>query len=77
MKFPQILLTTLCAIFVSPFKTVSACSVCFGDPGSPLVQSISLGIWVMLGIVMAVLALFALLFWNIRGRMRKFEPAHS
>jgi hypothetical protein len=77
MKIPQILLTTLCAVFVSPFKTASACSVCFGNPASPLVQSIGLGIWIMLGIVTGVLALFAVLFWNIRCRTQKFAPAHS
>jgi len=77
MNLPQILLTTLCAVLIAPLKVATACSVCFGDPGSPLVQSVSLGIWVLMGFIGGVLALFCVLFFNIRCRMKKLSAAHT
>jgi hypothetical protein len=76
MKIPQILLTTLCAVFMTPFKNASACAACFGDPNSSLMQSIGIGVWVLMGFIAGVLILFAALFLNIRARMKKFSPAH-
>lgn len=76
MKIPQILLTTLCALFVTPYHLAVACSVCFGDPNSSLTQSIGWGIWVLMGFIVGVLGLFAVLFLKIRARIKKYSPAH-
>lgn len=63
----------LVIIHASP---VFACTVCFGDPNSPLTQGIGLGIWVLMGFIGAVLILFSILFWNIYRRMKKFSTSH-
>lgn len=46
-----------------------ACSVCFGDPESPMTKSIVAGVWVMLGCIGTLLAIFAGLFsyWMYRS----------
>jgi hypothetical protein len=46
-----------------------ACSVCFGDPNSPMTKSMVAGIWVMLGCIGTLLASFASLFgyWIYRS----------
>jgi hypothetical protein len=76
MKVPQILLTTLCAVFIASDKATWACSVCFGDPSSSLTTSMGWGIWVLMGFIVGVLSLFAVLFLNIRARMKKLSPVH-
>jgi hypothetical protein len=47
------------------------CSVCFGDPTSPLTQGYNFGIMALLGVTFIVLAAFAMMFWNIRKRILK------
>jgi hypothetical protein len=46
-----------------------ACSVCFGNPESPMAKSMVAGIWVMLGCIGAVLVAFAglFLYWTYRS----------
>lgn len=46
------------------------CSVCFGDPASPLTQGYNYGIMSLLGIISIVLLCFAVLFINIYKRNR-------
>ncbi len=47
-----------------------ACSVCYGDPNSPMVQGMKAGIFVLLGCIGTVLLGFASLFvyWIYRSR---------
>ena len=47
----------------------AACSVCFGDPSSPMTKSMVAGIWVMLGCIGTLLAAFAgmFLYWMYRS----------
>lgn len=65
-------------IFLGLYKVPlsAACAVCFGDPNSPLTQSVGLGVWVLMAFIAGVLALFAAFFLNIRRRMKKFPAAH-
>jgi hypothetical protein len=46
-----------------------ACSVCFGNPESPMTKSMVAGIWVMLGCIGTLLAAFAglFLYWTYRS----------
>ena len=46
---------------VSP-SVVEACSVCFGDPNSPITTSAEMGVWFMLGVVFSVQAAFGIFF---------------
>ena len=48
----------------------SACPVCFGAPGDPMVEGTNRGIWVLLGIVGIVQIGFAALFWTFWRRAR-------
>ncbi len=52
---------------------ISFCSVCFGDPLSPLSKGLSFGILALLAVVFIVLFSFAGFFWNIRNRTRKIQ----
>ena len=62
-------------ISIQQVPSAFACAVCFGDPNSPLTQGVGLGIWTLMGFIGGVLALFSILFWNIRCRMKKFSTA--
>jgi hypothetical protein len=44
------------------------CSVCFGDPTSPLTQGYNYAVFGLLGVTVLVLGSFAMLFLNIRRR---------
>jgi hypothetical protein len=50
-------------------ENVEACSVCFGNPESPMTKSMVAGIWVMLGCIGTLLAAFAglFLYWVYRS----------
>ena len=47
------------------------CSVCFGDPTSPLTKGAEAGVWVMIGIIGFVLVSIAgiAVFWTQRAKM--------
>ena len=47
-----------------------ACSVCYGDPGSPQANAMRMGIFVLLGFIGSVLAGFGglFLYWMSRSR---------
>jgi hypothetical protein len=45
-----------------------ACSICFGDPGSPVAQGVVMGVLALLGVVLAVLGGFIAFFVYIARR---------
>lgn len=49
------------------------CTVCFGDPASPLTQGYNWGVIVMLVVTVLMLAAVAGLFISIALRMKKFK----
>jgi hypothetical protein len=51
-------------------RLVLACPVCFGQNDSPLAVAMNNGILLMLGVVVAVLACFALFFINLMRRAK-------
>lgn len=53
------------------------CSVCFGDPASPLTHGYNYAVFAMLFLVAIVLGSFMIMFFNIRRRMKKFSQNHS
>ncbi len=48
----------------------SACPVCFGAPGDPLVKGATNGVWVLLGFVGFVQLGFIALFWSFWRRAK-------
>lgn len=53
-------------------EIVAACSVCFGDPDSPIVRSAEMGVWFLLGVIFVVQAafgIFFLIYFRRRARM--------
>lgn len=52
---------------------INFCSVCFGDPNSPLTKGSNMGIFTLLVFILVILGAFAGLFWNIRNRDRKIH----
>ncbi len=47
------------------------CSVCFGDPSSPLTQGYNLAVFSLLAVTVIVLSVFGVLFLNFRKRAKK------
>ncbi len=62
-------LTTIVVVLLFP-SIASACPVCFGAPGDPMVDGANRGILVLLGIVGVVQVGFAALFWSFWRRAR-------
>ena len=50
-------------------QSALGCAVCYGEPGSPMVEGAQAGVLVLLGVVVAVLSGFAslLVFWMRRA----------
>ena len=57
-------------ILLATTQTAQACSVCFGDPDSPMVQSAGAGILVLLGFIAFVLGSIVTVggCWIVRAR---------
>ena len=62
-----LILIGLVALLSAP--SAQACSVCYGEPGSPMVEGIQAGVLVLLGVVGSVLIGIAslLIFWMRRA----------
>ena len=50
-----------------------ACSVCFGDPNSPMIKGLAWGVWVLMGFIGGVLALFTVFFISLHRRMKNLS----
>ncbi len=65
------------AFALSGTRAAEACTVCFGDPNSPLTKSAEMGVWFLLGVIFAVQAAFAIFFFGyLRRRSRRFPLPH-
>ncbi len=54
------------------------CSVCFGDPSSPLTHAYNYAVVALLAVTLLVLGSFTALFLNIRKRVGTVhEPPHA
>jgi hypothetical protein len=62
------LLLTACLVAVP--RLALACPVCFGQSDAPMAKAMNLGIWAMLGIVVAVLCGFATFIIHLIRRER-------
>ncbi len=62
-----VLVVLVCVLYAGG---ASACSVCFGDPDSPMVKGAAAGILVLGGVVYMLLAGFlgTTIFWIVRAR---------
>jgi hypothetical protein len=67
-RYKQIGFLSLAVLLFSHSHTLLACSVCLGDPNSPMVKSVNSGVVFLLGIVGGVLVGFAALFLFWRKR---------
>ena len=70
-KPPALLVSALliCLAAISIAQPVIACSVCYGDPNSPMTKGVEAGVLVLLAVVGGVLLLIGslLLFWMRRA----------
>ena len=57
-------------VLVAAPRIALACPVCFGQSDSPLAKATNMGIWLMLGVVAAVLSCFAAFFIYLNRRAR-------
>jgi hypothetical protein len=70
-RFNRLLLLCLAVtVFFAVATEVRACSVCFGDPESPMAKGFVWGVLVLVAIVGCVLSAIAgiAVFWMCRGR---------
>lgn len=68
-RFARILSGVFTAMLTGA-PAVQACSVCFGPDESTLVDGTRAGVWVMLGIILAVQVAFAAFFLYLRKRVK-------
>ena len=54
-----------------------ACPVCFGQSDSPMAKGTNMGIFLMLGVTVAMLAAFASFFIYLARRIRMFEEKNE
>ena len=68
------MLLVLCSFFL---QDASACSVCFGDPNSPMTHGAKAGVVVLLGVVVAVLGgiLGVAFYWIRRAKLLQVQAA--
>ena len=68
------LLIVSCSVFV---QDIWACSVCFGDPNSPMTHGAKAGVFVLLGVVIVVLGgiLGVTCYWIRRARLLQVQAA--
>jgi hypothetical protein len=69
----RVLPILLLALFLSP-GSLRACSVCYGQPDSPMAQGLNWGILSLLGVVVAVLGSFAAFFIYLANRASITTP---
>ena len=71
MGYASILVAAVFALVATVLVAADAqaCSVCFGDPTSPMTKSMIAGVWVLLGVITTLLTGFAGLFgyWIYRS----------
>jgi hypothetical protein len=48
-----------------------ACAVCYGDADGPMIKAAGMGVWLMIGLVVALQSSFALFFIHLWRRTRK------
>ena len=58
-------------------SSLSACSVCFGDPESPMVQGMNNAILFLLCVTALVLSLVGCLIYTIRKRTIRIESEEN
>jgi hypothetical protein len=70
-------LTLLLVVFGVFLQDTWACSVCFGDPNSPMTHGAKAGVVVLLGVVVAVLGgiLGVAFYWIRRARLLQVQAA--
>ena len=68
-RWPVALLT---ALMLAVPRAALACPVCFGQSDSPMAQGVNMGVYFLLGVVVAVLAGFAAFFVYLARRARMF-----
>ena len=66
----------LLAVAAAP-RMALACSVCFGASDSPMAKATNLGIFAMLGVVVAMMAGFAAFFIHLSRRARMVGESHE
>ena len=74
--FYRVALTVLISCFIS-IQNLWACSVCFGDPNSPIVHGAKAGVAVLLAIVGAVICGIGAvaIYWVRRARLLEVQAA--
>lgn len=82
MNYKQLMDTTpkilFCLVAILNAQPAIACSVCYGDPNSPITKGAEAGVLVLLAVVVVVLTLLAslLLFWVRRAAILAAADQH-
>lgn len=63
----------LCGPLLLRTGSASACAVCFGDPGAQMTKGAEQGVWFLLGVMVLVQVGFAVFFFHLRRRARRFR----
>ncbi|HJQ36619.1 MAG TPA: hypothetical protein VKB93_05735 [Thermoanaerobaculia bacterium] len=69
-KFKEIPVVLLVLFLLFIADSASACPVCYGAPGDPMVKGTNNGVWVLLGVVGFVQVGFIAMFWSFWRRAK-------
>ena len=71
------IVTLVSVVYFAVLQNSWACSVCFGDPNSPMTHGAKAGVAVLLGIVGAVLGgiLAVAIYWTRRAKLLRVQAA--
>lgn len=63
-------LIVLTLLILLAAQSASACPVCYGAPGDPMVKGTNNGVWVLLGVIGFVQVGFIAMFWSFWRRAK-------
>lgn len=72
-KFKEIPVVLLVLFMLFIADSASACPVCYGATGDPMVKGTNNGVWVLLGVVGLVQIGFIALFWSFWRRAKALK----
>ena len=68
-RLGNLVVITLLILLVA--QSATACPVCYGAPGDPMVKGTNNGVWVLLGVIGFVQVGFVAMFWSFWRRARQ------
>lgn len=74
---PSVVLLVATLVWLGSPPPVVACSVCYGQADSPMIDAAQLGTWLLLGVVLSVQSAFVAFFLYLRRQAARHAQGTS